>query len=72
MMEPIIEVIDCLENEDGSADVIVRLNEEGKELLIQEGLVSIISKYIKKVMEDNEVEKNACCGTCCSNVSNNN
>ena len=36
------------ENEDGSADAVVRFDKEGLEFLVQEGLISVMEKYIKQ------------------------
>jgi hypothetical protein len=40
------------ENEDGSADALVHFDREGLELLVQEGMLSILKQYI-------ELNKNA-------------
>jgi ssDNA-binding replication factor A large subunit len=40
------------ENPDGSADAVVTFNKEGMEFLIQEGMISILKRYIEE--EKNE------------------
>ena len=41
-----IEVIEVIEHEDGSARLTVNYDEEGKQLLLEEGIMSILRKYI--------------------------
>jgi hypothetical protein len=41
-------IVNCLrENEDGSADVELQLDEEAKNLLIAEGFIKIIQEWIE-------------------------
>ena len=46
-------VENVVENEDGSADIDLHLNKEEVTLLIQEGFITLIKKYV----EDQEVQK---------------
>jgi hypothetical protein len=41
-----IEVIEVIEHEDGSARLTVDYEEEGKQLLLEQGLMAIIGKYL--------------------------
>jgi hypothetical protein len=36
------------ENDDGSADAIVHFDKEGLEILVQEGIISILRQYIEQ------------------------
>jgi hypothetical protein len=36
------------ENKDGSADALVHFDKEGLEVLVEEGVISIICKYIEQ------------------------
>jgi hypothetical protein len=47
-----IQVEIVKENEDGSADAVVHFDKEGLGILVEEGVISILRKYI-------EQEKNA-------------
>ena len=44
-----IEVIEVVENEDGSAVVTVEMCNRGRELLIEAGLISLLRKHIDEV-----------------------
>lgn len=46
-------VDNVVENDDGTADIDLHLNAEEVKMLIQEGLISLLSKYI----EEEEVAK---------------
>ena len=47
-----IELLNLTENDDGSADVDLELDEEAKILLIQAGLETLITKAIDKYKEE--------------------
>jgi hypothetical protein len=47
-----IELLSLTENEDGSADMEVELDEEAKTLLIQVGLEALITRAIDKYKEE--------------------
>ena len=47
-----IELLNLTENEDGSADMEVELDEEAKILLIQAGLETLITRAIDKYKEE--------------------
>jgi hypothetical protein len=47
-----IELLSLTENEDGSADMKVELDEEAKILLIQAGLETLITRAIDKYKEE--------------------
>lgn len=47
-----IQVTMIKENEDGSAQVEIDLDDEGKMFLLQEGLIAVITKAIKKEEND--------------------
>lgn len=47
-----IELLSLTENEDGSADMEVELDEEAKTLLIQVGLEVLITRAIDKYKEE--------------------
>ena len=44
-----IEVIEVVENEDGSAVMTVEMCDRARELLIEAGLISLIKKHIDEV-----------------------
>jgi len=48
MSLPVIEVVNIVENEDGSANVELELDVEAVRLLMQEGFVSILAAHIKE------------------------
>jgi len=45
-MKLVIEVVK--ENDDGSADAMVHFDKEALELLVEEGVISILRQYIKQ------------------------
>jgi len=45
------------ENEDGSANAMVDFDKEGLEVLVQEGLLSILEQYIKQNKNAQEGQK---------------
>ena len=45
------------ENEDGSANAMVDFDKEGLEVLVQEGLLSILEKYIEQNKNAQEGQK---------------
>lgn len=47
-----IEVI--RENEDGSADAMVKFDKEGLGFLVQEGVVSVLKQYIQQQKEEKQ------------------
>lgn len=47
-----IEVI--RENEDGSADAIVKFDKEGLGFLVQEGVVSVLKQYIQQQKKEKQ------------------
>ncbi len=47
-----IELLNLTENDDGSADVDLELDEEAKILLIQAGLETLITRAIDKYKEE--------------------
>lgn len=65
MSDIYIDVVNIVENEDGSAIYTFEMNEAAQNVLIKEGLISIL----RKEMEETQDEKNPCCGTCCTDVS---
>jgi len=50
----IIKLLNVKENPDGSADVEVRYDKEGMNLLIERGVISILEDYIKQEKEKDE------------------
>jgi hypothetical protein len=54
-MEITVKVIK--EHEDGSADAVVHFDTEGLELLIQEGMLSILKEYIEQNKNAQEGKK---------------
>lgn len=48
MSLPVIEVVNIVENEDGSANVELELDVEAVRLLVQEGFISILATHIKE------------------------
>lgn len=67
MDEIYIEVVNVEEHEDGSATYTFDMNEPAKKFFIKEGIMSVLMKSVKNVMEEND-EKDSCCGTNCTNV----
>ena len=49
-MKLIVEVVK--ENNDGSADAMVHFDKEALELLVEEGVISILRQYIEKKRKD--------------------
>jgi uncharacterized protein (UPF0128 family) len=47
-----ISILNYVENEDGSADVEVRLDEESTKFLINEGFKAVLLAAIKRETED--------------------
>lgn len=43
-----IDVVDIVENEDGSATYTIETNEAARDLLIREGLMSILRKHMEE------------------------
>lgn len=54
MSLPVIEVVNIVENEDGTANVELELDAEAVRLLMQEGFISILQTHI----EEQERKKN--------------
>ena len=54
MSLPVIEVVNIVENEDGTANVELELDAEATRLLMQEGFISILTTHI----EEQERKKN--------------
>jgi hypothetical protein len=52
-----IEVKVIKEHEDGSADAMINFDTEGMELLIQEGMLSILGQYIEQNKNAQEGKK---------------
>jgi hypothetical protein len=48
MSLPVIEVVNIVEHEDGSANVELELDAEAVRLLMQEGFVSILAAHIEE------------------------
>jgi len=48
MSLPVIEVVNIVENKDGSANVELELDVEAVRLLMQEGFISILATHIKE------------------------
>lgn len=44
-----IEVLEVVENEDGSAVLTIEMCSRGRELLIEAGLISLLKKHIDEV-----------------------
>jgi hypothetical protein len=53
-MKSIIDVQEVQEHEDGSATVVFDCNEEARKLLINEGLLSLLTKAVDKHNEEYE------------------
>ena len=64
----LIDVIETKEMEDGSLEITIEIDEAGQQMLIQEGVISILKKH----MEETNDDKDSCCGACCTNVSDKN
>lgn len=45
------------EHEDGSADALVHFDAEGLGMLVEEGILSILRKYIEQEKNDNKRKK---------------
>jgi len=54
-MEIKVEVV--RENEDGSADALVRFDKEGLGFLIQEGVLAILKQYIEQCKKEAKQKK---------------
>ena len=48
MSLPVIEVVNIVENEDGTANVELELDAEATRLLMQEGFISILQTHIEE------------------------
>lgn len=48
MSLPVIEVVNIVENEDGTANVELELDTEAVRLLLQEGFISIMQTHIEE------------------------
>jgi len=57
-MSGIIDVQEVKEHEDGSATVVFECNEEAKQALINEGLLSLLTKAVDKHNEEYEWHTN--------------
>jgi hypothetical protein len=57
MEEIIIEVVDVIENDNG-AEIILNLNEAGQNLLMEEGLISILKSSLGDTDEERMESKN--------------
>ena len=66
-----VEVVEIRELEDGSAELVVEMNDAAKEFFVKEGLLSVLMKSVNETLEESSDEKKCCSGTCCSDVSNN-
>jgi len=60
-MVGIIDIKDCIENEDGSARIVFECSDEARQALISEGLLSLLEKAIDKNNDeyDYDTEKKA-------------
>jgi len=54
-MKLVIEVVK--ENEDGSADAMVHFDKEALELLVEEGVISILRQYIAQQKKEKKAKK---------------
>lgn len=54
---PVVEVLNIIENEDGSANVELDLDAEAVKLLVQEGFISILKNHIEE-QEQKENDNN--------------
>jgi hypothetical protein len=54
-MKLVIEVVK--ENEDGSADAMVHFDKEALEMLVEEGVISILRKYIAQQKKEKKGKK---------------
>ena len=54
---PVVEVLNIIENEDGSANVELDLDVEAVKLLVQEGFISILKNHIEE-QEQKENDNN--------------
>jgi hypothetical protein len=45
------------EHEDGSADALIHFDKEGLEMLVEEGILSILRKYIEQEKNANKRKK---------------
>jgi hypothetical protein len=54
-MKLVIEVVK--ENEDGSADAMVHFDKEALEMLVEEGVISILRQYIAQQKKEKKVKK---------------
>jgi hypothetical protein len=50
-----IELIELVENEDGSADIQLELDDDAKKLLIQLGFEKLLTDVINKYKEESNV-----------------
>ena len=59
MSLPVIEVVNIVDNEDGSANVELELDTEATRLLMQEGFISILDTHIaEQDRKKNEIGEN--------------
>jgi len=54
-MKLVIEIVK--ENEDGSADAVVHFDKEALGMLVEEGVISILRKYIAQQKKEKKVKK---------------
>ena len=54
-MKLVIEIVK--ENEDGSADAVVHFDKEALEMLVEEGVISILRKYIAQQKKEKKAKK---------------
>jgi hypothetical protein len=47
-----IKIIKTTENPDGSADCLLRFDEEGLGFLVQEGVIAILKQYIEQCKKE--------------------
>jgi hypothetical protein len=52
--DAIIEVVDVEDQEDGSAIVTIDMNDKGRDLLIQEGFISILKKHMEEPIDEDD------------------
>jgi len=58
--EPIIDVDDVQEEEDGLVVITLSMNDEGADLLIKEGFISILKTHLEEHIDDNNTCNRAC------------
>lgn len=52
-----ITILKTTENPDGSADCLLRFDEEGLGFLVQEGVLAILKQYIKQCEKESKRKK---------------